>query len=79
MYGEDIAGDQLTPLEKEANIGQHLMPDIFGKGERLDGATYMLAKAYVLAHQYAQTIAALLGLHFTAQHPVAGPVGPLAK
>ena len=184
IYGEDIAGSSLTPLEKEANIGQHLMPDIFGKGERLDGATYMLAKAYVLAHhprvlyidlgdnddfahagdygdyldaahyadamfadiwstlqadpfykdqtallvfpdhgrgigpgwvshgthyehsdetyllamgagvpaagevktpgqlyqaQYAQTIAALLGLHFTAQHPVAGPAAPLLK
>jgi hypothetical protein len=184
IYGEDVKGDALTPLQKEANLWQHTLPDIFGKGERLDAGTYALAKAYLLANrprilyidlgdnddfahagdygdyldaahyadamfkdiwntlqedpfykdqtamivfpdhgrgigpgwtshgartphsdetyllamgpgiapkgelkapgqiyqaQYAQTIAALLGLHFTAQHPVAAPVQGLLK
>ncbi len=48
IYGEDI--QNATPQEQEANIAQHLMPDIFGKDERLDAGTYLLAKAYLLAH-----------------------------
>lgn len=48
IYGEDIA-PALTPLEKEANSWQHLLPDIFGNGERLDAGTYALAKSYLLA------------------------------
>jgi hypothetical protein len=47
---EDVMGNQLTPLQKEANTWQHLLPDVFGKGERLDAGTYMLAKAYLLAN-----------------------------
>ena len=49
IYNEDIKSSALTPLEKEANRWQHLLPDIFGKGERLDAGTYALAKAYLLA------------------------------
>jgi hypothetical protein len=49
IYGEDITG-KLTPLEKEANILQHMLPDIFGGGERLDAGTFALAKAYMLAN-----------------------------
>ena len=51
IYGEDIPGDTLTPREKEANSYQRLLPDIFGKGERLDAATYVMAKAYLLARR----------------------------
>jgi hypothetical protein len=50
IYGEDVQGDALTPLQKQANFNQHTLPDIFGKGERLDGATYAMAKAYLLAN-----------------------------
>jgi hypothetical protein len=50
IYGEDVQGDHLTPLQQEANTFQHLLPDIFGKGERLDAGTYPLAKAYLLAN-----------------------------
>jgi phosphopentomutase len=49
IYGEDVTGN-LTPLQKEANAWQHLLPDIFGKGERLDAGTYALAKTYFLAN-----------------------------
>jgi hypothetical protein len=49
IIGEDIQGDQLTPQEKEANTWQHLLPGVFGAGERIDAATYALAKAYLLA------------------------------
>lgn len=49
IYGEDVTGT-LTPLQKEANTWQHLLPDIFGKGERLDAGTYALAKSYFLAN-----------------------------
>lgn len=48
IYGEDVPGD-LTALQKQANTFQHLLPDIFGKGERLDAGTYALAKSYILA------------------------------
>ena len=50
IYGEDVKGTSLTPLQQQANLLQHMMPDIFGNGERLDGATYALAKAYLLAN-----------------------------
>jgi hypothetical protein len=50
IYGEDVVGNNLTPLQREANSWQHLLPDIFGKGERLDAGTYPLAKAYLLAN-----------------------------
>jgi hypothetical protein len=49
IYGEDITG-KLTPLEKEANTWQHLLPDVFGSGERLDAGTFALAKSYLLAN-----------------------------
>jgi hypothetical protein len=49
IYGEDVKGPALTPLQKEANVWQHLLPDIFGGGERLDAGTYALAKAYLVA------------------------------
>ncbi len=48
IYGEDVGGP-LTPLQREANTWQHLLPDIFGSGERLDAATYAMGKAYLLA------------------------------
>ena len=51
IYGEDVKGPSLTPLQKEANVWQHMLPDIFGKGERLDAGTYALAKAYLLANR----------------------------
>jgi hypothetical protein len=50
IYGEDVKGENLTPLQKEANLWQHLLPDIFGSGERLDAATYAMAKAYFIAN-----------------------------
>ncbi|MES1160158.1 MAG: phosphoglyceromutase [Bacteroidota bacterium] len=50
IYGEDVKGDALTPLQKEANFWQHTLPDIFGKCERLDAGTYPLAKSYLLAN-----------------------------
>ena len=49
IYGEDVQGAALTPLQKEANFWQHTLPDIFEKGERLDAGTYALAKAYLPA------------------------------
>jgi hypothetical protein len=49
IYGEDVKG-QLTPLQVAANAWQHMLPDIFGGGERLDAGTFMLAKAYLLAN-----------------------------
>ena len=49
IYGEDVKGDHLTDLQKEANFGQRNYPDLFGKGERMDGATYAMAKAYLQA------------------------------
>jgi hypothetical protein len=50
IYGENVKGKSLTPLQEEANFWQHTLPDIFGKGERLDAATYILAKAYLTAN-----------------------------
>lgn len=45
IYGEDVKGSGLSPAQVGANLLQHLMPDIFGNGERLDGSTYLLARA----------------------------------
>lgn len=49
IYGEDVKGDNLTPLQKEANAVQHFVPEVFGQGERLDGITYLMTKAYIRA------------------------------
>ena len=49
IYGEDEKG-MLSPMQQQANLLQHMMPDIFGNGERLDGSTYLLAKSYLLAN-----------------------------
>jgi hypothetical protein len=49
IYGEDVKGGALTPVQKEANLWQHLLPDLFGKGERLDAGTYAMAKGYLMA------------------------------
>lgn len=50
IYGEDVKGNQLTAAQKLANQMQYFLPDVFGKGERLDGLTYMLAKTYMEAN-----------------------------
>jgi Metalloenzyme superfamily len=47
--GEDVKGLHLTPAQVTANLTQHTMPSVFGKGERLDGCTYAMAKAYLEA------------------------------
>jgi len=47
--GENIEGNNLTQAQKDANNLQYLLPDIFGKEERVDAATYAMAKAYVMA------------------------------
>ena len=49
IYGEDVKGPGLTAAQVEANRWQHLLPDIFGAGERLDAATFALARAYMVA------------------------------
>lgn len=49
IYGEDVKGPHLTPLQKEANAMQHFVPDIFGQGERPDANTYAMTKAYIMA------------------------------
>ncbi len=49
IYSEDVKGKTLTPLQKEANLWQHYLPDIFGRGERLDAGTYAIAKSYLTA------------------------------
>jgi hypothetical protein len=51
IYGEDIKGANLTPLQKEANAMQHYVADIFGQGERPDANTFSLANAYVKANK----------------------------
>ncbi len=50
IYGEDVAGANLTPLQKELNTMQHNMPQVFGRGERLDVMTYEMTKAYMVAN-----------------------------
>jgi hypothetical protein len=47
---EDVEGANLTPLQKEANLWQHLMPGFFGSEERLDAGTYPLAKSWLMAN-----------------------------
>ena len=49
IYGEDVMGPGLTAAQVEANRFQHLLPDIFGAGERLDAGTFALARAYMAA------------------------------
>ncbi|MDF2192146.1 sulfatase-like hydrolase/transferase [Paraflavitalea sp. CAU 1676] len=49
IWGEDVKGPKLTPQQKEANAYQHMMPDPWGQGERLDVSTYRLSKAYLEA------------------------------
>jgi hypothetical protein len=49
IYGEDVKSATLSPAQVEANRMQHLLPDIFGAGERLDGSTYLMARAYMAA------------------------------
>lgn len=50
IYDEDVKGPHLTELQKEANLWQHTIPATFGQGERLDGNTYAIMKAYVMAN-----------------------------
>ncbi|MEP7252490.1 MAG: hypothetical protein ABI683_08925 [Ginsengibacter sp.] len=47
IYGEDVKGPNLTPLQKNANAMQHYVHDIFGQGERPDANTFEMAKAYI--------------------------------
>ncbi|HEX5154910.1 MAG TPA: hypothetical protein VFW07_25870 [Parafilimonas sp.] len=49
LYGEDVTGNNLTPLQKEMNTMQHYITDIFGNSERPDAMTYIMAKAYMMA------------------------------
>ncbi|WP_165813791.1 alkaline phosphatase family protein [Terrimonas sp.] len=49
IYGEDVKDQKLTSTQELANKMQYFLPDFFGKGERLDGLTYMLARAYIEA------------------------------
>ncbi len=49
IWGEDVKGPDLTSQQKEANAFQHMMPDTWGKGERLDVSTYAMSKAYLMA------------------------------
>lgn len=49
LYGEDVIGTNLTPLQKEMNAIQHYSIDIFGNSERPDANTYAMAKAYMMA------------------------------
>lgn len=49
IWGEDVKGPKLTDMQVEANSFQHMMPDTWGKGHRLDVSTYRLSKAYLAA------------------------------
>lgn len=49
IWGEDVKGPNLTLMQKEANAFQHMLPDPWGKGERLDVSTYAISKAYLQA------------------------------
>ena len=51
IYGEDVKGPNLTPLQKEANSMQHYVADIFGQGERPDANTFSLGNAYIKANK----------------------------
>jgi hypothetical protein len=46
---EDIPGPSLSTAESFANANQHLVPRIFGEGERIDAVTYAMARSYVQA------------------------------
>lgn len=48
IFDEDVKGPNLTELQKEANKWQHTIPATFGRGERLDGNTFAIMKAYVM-------------------------------
>ncbi|MEO8852455.1 MAG: hypothetical protein ABI359_01665 [Ginsengibacter sp.] len=50
IYGEDVKGLNLTPLQKEANAMQHYVADIFGQGERPDANTFTMGNAYLKAN-----------------------------
>lgn len=50
IYGEDVKGPNLTPLQNEANAMQHYSADIFGQGERPDANTFSLGNAYIKAN-----------------------------
>ena len=49
IWGEDVKGPKMTQMQKEANTFQHMMPDPWGKGERMDVSTYAMSKAYLMA------------------------------
>ncbi|UKJ08916.1 phosphoglyceromutase [Solitalea lacus] len=49
IWSEDVKGANLTKMQKEANAFQHMMPDTWGEGERLDVSTYAMSKAYLMA------------------------------
>ena len=44
----DLKGPNLSEMQKELNKQQHFMPKIFGVTERLDAATYPMAKEYLI-------------------------------
>ncbi|KIC95508.1 sulfatase-like hydrolase/transferase [Flavihumibacter solisilvae] len=49
IWGEDMKGPGLTESQQEANAFQHMVPDVFGEGERLDVSTYAMSKAYIFS------------------------------
>lgn len=51
IYGEDVKGPNLSPLQVEANAMQHYVADIFGQGERPDANTFALGNAYIKANK----------------------------
>lgn len=44
---ENLAGTNLTPVQKALNEQQHFLPKIFGSTERPDAVTYVMAKDYL--------------------------------
>ena len=49
IYGEDVKGPDLSPVEKAMNALQHHMPNVLGDGERFDAMTYAMTRAYIEA------------------------------
>ena len=49
IYGEDVKGSALTPVQEAMNALQHYMPNVLGDGERFDAMTYALTRAYMEA------------------------------
>lgn len=47
---EDVQGGQLTEQQELLNAQQHYLPKIFGREERVDAATFALARAYLQQH-----------------------------